>query len=737
MSDTQALTSAPVPTATTTTTAVATNNQQSTASTGDDGKRIIESQSTENSKRAKRAPVLVQVPQPAISSSSTTSLPSQNPSYMKVGENILLPALGNVKSSQQLSSMTMQPEEYQQQYHAHPTSSSPSQFQHPRQQRSMFDEEEEDDDGQIDEQVASRSRLTCQQMLNPGDIEWDASTLTDDVGPPNPFDTTIHWQDGMDGHNKTRRDYFHLMYPCSSIEETIKTTSANLRNRGLEPLTKQEFFVFVALVGTVSLNKQVEGHGAFFDPAMGRLTLPVPQLGAFMARPRFQAILDSLAFHYQPQHQPRRQHHHQGDGGVNGNANEDINGDDANGNTNGDGANGDDANGDTNGNGEREDETIPPSRFFDEVKPLVDAFNTRRGEVVTPGTTLTVSSFSSLWTNQQRLFARSAGMTLLGSGYKVNHICDGESGVVVRLSVEKEMDEPKISSQSDRVDFSVETDSILRLASPFESSKRVIIAKDAFASLDTAVRLFQRDLFFIGIVDGQATLFPSLPPALTQPMYANATHVPVTCKWHGVPMICWYDRKQKAYLSTTGTTSLDEGRTKQNKSVFRPMIRNHYFSKAFPLIRVSTFCTETLAFASNFNSLNPRIHFFCSILAIVMADAYSAFIHEHPHVPETIVSFASKTLLELIMAHSGTAKGVILKATAQQGLASVCELVPLRQAPCYATTKEPKKQCAVCSKRCKTYCPQCTQDDTNRKAIVALCTRQTGRTCFSIYHSKF
>jgi hypothetical protein len=98
---------------------------------------------------------------------------------------------------------------------------------------------------------------------------------------------------------------------------------------------------------------------------------------------------------------------------------------------------------------------------------------------------------------------------------------------------------------------------LLRLCKPWFGSGRTVLGDSAFASVNSAVTLSGKGLFFSGPVKTATTLFP-MPYFNALPSATRGSHVTLTSTHNGVKLIAtaWDDHTRKCLISTAGT-SLD------------------------------------------------------------------------------------------------------------------------------------------------------------------------------------
>ena len=167
-----------------------------------------------------------------------------------------------------------------------------------------------------------------------------------------------------------------LFYPSAHLEQTLRLTSAKLRAKNHMPLSRQEFFVFIALLVGVALYPKQTLRQLFNPTRPGHKLCSTPNFSKYMRYKRYTAISVNLTFN----------------------------------------------------------ETEDPSYCFWKVRPLVTAFNDLRKRLVLPGRVLCVDESFSWWDGSEGAVT-SEGLPHVsklkdkprGIGLMIKNVCDSES----------------------------------------------------------------------------------------------------------------------------------------------------------------------------------------------------------------------------------------------------------------------------------------------------------------------
>ena len=198
---------------------------------------------------------------------------------------------------------------------------------------------------------------------------------------------------------------------------------------------------------------------------------------------------------------------------------------------------------------------------------------------VTPGPGFTLDEVMSMWYGLSSEFTVNAmpHQTKIkrkprGVGAEAKAICDGESGVMLRLDF---MEGQQRQQQKQwAAEYGEGTAVALRLSSPWSGSGRYVVMDSAFGSVKTCIAMLSLlGLFCIGMVKTASRCFPKkwfsdwFTAGSVRGPNGRRLHAPGTWKTfqssfpfggenlsHKLIALGWHDIKLKTLISTCGTT---------------------------------------------------------------------------------------------------------------------------------------------------------------------------------------
>ena len=300
-----------------------------------------------------------------------------------------------------------------------------------------------------------------------------------------------------DPNTMSELDYW-MLFPCECIDDILKYTNANLRDRR-KKVTKGELYKVIGFLYAMTLGvlRQRQDYWStegdlFPAPAFGR------RFG--MGLHRFEEILMALSFVEQ---------------------------------------------------GHNDDKWHP-------ARALVELCASKWNDILTPGYKMTVDESMFAWYGRgSALGGMPAVMKIKrkpkGVGCEVKTLADVASGVMINL----EINEGKEAMKETRWqrELGAGTATTLRLSEPWHGSGRIDCGDSWFASVKTAIELRRRGLFFTGIVKTAYTKFPLRVLSANCPLERGST-VTGTATEDGIDIIAhgWQDKKVHTFVSTCGTT---------------------------------------------------------------------------------------------------------------------------------------------------------------------------------------
>ena len=314
---------------------------------------------------------------------------------------------------------------------------------------------------------------------------------------------------------------------------------------------------------------------------------------------------------------------------------------------------------------EQEGDAVGGNDPWRPVRGFVDAFNTRRQQVVTPGDALVVDESMSGWQGAEgdwvvdglphvtKIIRKPVPV-----GCELKCITDGRSGIMMGM----EMMEGKERMQA-KPHGGGGTGHVIRLTQPWHGSLRTIVADSAFASVKTCSEMLYFGMFFMGIVKTAHSLFPMSFLKNTWCQQGEAVHVhgdqwrgshtalTTTVKPRGqgepLPIIAlgWADRKLKMFVASRGTTlegeparrprqriEVIDGRPQTvtyEKVIKRPALVEMFF-KFFSSIDIhNRYRQGTLAMEESWKTHTWWHRIVATVFSIIVVDSYFMYRYEY------------------------------------------------------------------------------------------------------------
>jgi hypothetical protein len=281
-------------------------------------------------------------------------------------------------------------------------------------------------------------------------------------------------------------------------------------------------------------------------------------------------------------------------------------------------------------------------------------------------------------------------------------------------------------------------------------------------------------LHFIGVVKRGHSKFPKAALEAHPSLKERGDHVAFTSNVDGHQLIAlgWKEGKAKdgevpvkTYIATRGSTiagaphiktlliNTGETTTLEELVVPRPQMLGLYYQAVGAIDFGNRQRQHELGLEKR-RTTDWKHRFFQTFIGILVNDARLAYIYHSRHKSEptqpAIMPFAlgvADGLLDNLFGNASSplrprsdapildgGSGASASASASPG--SLHAPQPLATHPFFVSLRDKRKTCAMrnCTKQCGMYCPECSQDTTNRRGVIALCSPFTGRTCFQDYH---
>ena len=569
-----------------------------------------------------------------------------------------------------------------------------------------------------------------ENLLKPHHCLWKKS---DDVAVDVPnvakMSPRIKWRDGL-GNERSPLQYFMQFHPDHlSAGGTLTATNLSLHAAGCREMTKQEYFVYVDIIYVMSFYPKFKTRDLFSASSTMRRSnfLAVPDLSQYMAFSRYNDITNHLTFITAETHR-----------------------------------------------------VVGNTDAFWMVQPLIDSFNNCRRENFSPGAKLVVDESVFEWKGKDHRYGIDGcpHVTKIirkpkGVGMEIKNMADCDSGVMVSMEVMAPKEEMKHRQYTAR--YGAGTALLLRLATNYRGTGRIVVADSAFASVKSACALKNTlGLYFLGLVKTAHRMFPK-KYLQTVEIPERGGHVVLTTKVRGVGLraVTWNDGKKdkktgdiirKNFVASCGVTLPGVGHRKRRwtvdddghahlffKTIPRPQLVEDYFEGAQKIDVHNHHRQGRAGIALERRpTKNWNTRFFRSFLGVVEVDSFLAYRHFCPGkggVPHTeFLRVLTQTLLDNKIGCAPDAPVLRARTIDDPERCKVHSLKLLRNAKYYIAKtaaaaaigkKSPQcvLKCRVCGRNSSMFCLPCTRDTSKCRMIHALCGPKTGRDCFDRHQS--
>ena len=354
-------------------------------------------------------------------------------------------------------------------------------------------------------------------------------------------------------------------------------------------------------------------------------------------------------------------------------------------------------------------------------------------------------------------------------GMMTKNLADVETGIMMRLEM------VTVRAESDRKRFNRDglpkgTGVVLRLAQPWFTTGRHIVADAAFASVITAVECRKRGLHFTGVVKTAHRFFPK-KHLETKEFQDRGDHAVCTVTKEGVHLraLGWNEGKRdsrgrikpKCYISTVGTTVAGVPHKKTRYARYtvgnrqamrvyhvpipRPELVSSYYDGC-QAIDVHNHLAVGLGLEER-KTIRWEYRYFQTFLRFIVTDAYLAWKHFGLHQDASIATFRDY-LTQLLFdntfglpANAAPLRPNQRAAVRDGGIGNFAvsqhHQASLKKTQCYAhyanNPRSPRITCKQCKALTPYYCQECTADDSSPGTIVSLCA-DSRKSCFRDYH---
>lgn len=278
---------------------------------------------------------------------------------------------------------------------------------------------------------------------------------------------------------------------------------------------------------------------------------------------------------------------------------------------------------------------------WSEVEGFVEAINRHRRIAVTPSETICVDESISRW------YGLGGDWSEIGlphyvkldrkpeSGCELKTACCGTSGIMLAIELTKSAIETR--DRDYEADMQHGTATILRLLDPWLNTNRHVCADSFFASVSTAVKLWDVGLRFTGVIKTATRLFPmshlsSLEMQIKGDQNSLTSGDP--SQKPSLMAVCWVDRDRRYFISSTGTTkpgtpiyreryrTLGGSAVKIGIEIPIPEVCEKYYSVCSMIDRHNRCRQHDLDLEKKFRTHSWAIRVNTSLLAMVIVDGW-------------------------------------------------------------------------------------------------------------------
>ena len=392
------------------------------------------------------------------------------------------------------------------------------------------------------------------------------------------------------------------------------------------------------------------------------------------------------------------------------------------------------------------------------VRDFFSGFNVRRVATVVPSDRLTVDE--SMSANRTRRTVKNHVPHGLphqakierkpeGVGCKIRCVIDGRSTVMLQLELQESQEE-MATKKYIRDGEKAGTAGVLRLVEPWFNSARTVYGDSAFGSVNTAVKLREHGLHFMGMVKQAHREFPKkYLKNLALPERSGESRYLATTK-NDFPLIAaaWWDKNTKHLISTAGTNAVapphrriryrlqDDGTSQRfEKTAKTSAIPHEYFSFAQKIDVHNHRRQGILALERKISTRSWSFRLISTVLGMIMVDAYMMYLSERNIVDDgqsnvvptltfkEFVEFAGVDLATNSM-YDGSLRGGRSRDPDGANVDAppsdpVCALTHIKD---FVETSNKKRKdvhrsCCVCHKHTEWCCRRCS----NSNKVIALC----------------
>lgn len=500
----------------------------------------------------------------------------------------------------------------------------------------------------------------------------------------------LHVRDPM---SLSELDIWLLFFPSEEIEHILACTNAHIRDKR-KLVTKQEFYKVLGLLYAMSINV-LHQRRDYWSPAEG--IFPGPSFGSRfgMGLHRFEEIIMTMAF-------------------------------------------------------AMPNETARNDKWY-QVRPLVKMTTDKWQSIFSPGYKLTVDESMFAWYGKGNYYRDGMPAVMKikrkpkGVGCEVKTIADSSSRIMIGMEINEGKDsmiEKKLQKE-----LGAGTATVVRLTEPWHGTGRIVLGDSWFGSVNTAVQLKKRGLYFIGMVKTATRNYP-LKEGTKRCPETRGSFTAAVATYEEVPLVSifWRDRKVHTFVGTCGTTLPGEPSKKKRldgegntyfKEISRPKLVEEYHRGA-PAIDIHNHIRQDgLSLETVWRTQKWQHRMFACILGIVETNAFLAFNYFCKNASSNYIDHATFTenlALQLItntFTSVGQSEHRSLTQTTHCDIALPGShvLQPLSK---HDKRKRVQRKCVICSRvrhvqqKASFYCTLCG-------ISAVLCSPQTQRDCFS-YH---
>ena len=404
------------------------------------------------------------------------------------------------------------------------------------------------------------------------------------------------------------------------------------------------------------------------------------------------------------------------------------------------------------------------------IQTVIDAFNTCRETVLSPGTNILLDEIMSSWLGSEAKYSMGGvpHKTKIirkpkGVGVELKALIDCKSSIMMRLELCEGAKRQALKKYEN--EYGAGTAVSLRLTEPWHGKGHVVIGDSAFSSVSSCVAFIERGTFFRGIVKTASKLYPK--------KYMNkhefkdrGDHLALstTVKGHKIHAVSWLDSTRKDLVSTCGTT-LESSPLLRHRQEIAVSRAEGVFTR--PITKETRRCEMVSAFFDNFHWIDVHDHLrqgvlaleqhwltknwvmrlFATILGVIATDCFYASKFTHPDEMKnmSLLDYIDRLAFQLInyeqhtarmTRSSGSDSSSQVQPSAPSGHHELGNISELERYTKKKSTKKNKKnyrariRCSEpsCDRQTVYYCVTCT--GTGARRPVGLCSPTNGSSCY-------